>query len=50
MPILMRTEQGVNIRQAFESQKELVTDVNLCFDPSGMKMMTMDNSFFTQNT
>jgi proliferating cell nuclear antigen len=44
MPVLMRTEQGVNIRQAFESQKELVTDVNLCFNKSGMKMMTMDNS------
>jgi proliferating cell nuclear antigen len=40
----MRTVQGGVIRSLFDALKDTIHDVNLRFDPTGMRIVTMDNA------
>ena len=42
--LYLKSIQGNAIRTLFEVLKEIVHDVNLCIDPSGVKLLTMDGA------
>jgi len=42
--LLIKTVQSQSIKILVESLKEVLTDINICFDSNGMKIMTMDNA------
>lgn len=42
--VFMRTVQGGVIRALFDALKDIIHDVNLRFDPTGVRIVTMDNA------
>jgi proliferating cell nuclear antigen len=42
--LYIRTVQSQSIKILIESLKEVLTDINLYFDPNGLKIMTMDTN------
>jgi proliferating cell nuclear antigen len=42
--IFIKTVQSHSIKILIESLKEVLTDINMCFDSNGLKVMTMDNA------
>ena len=41
MPVLLKTDQGRNLYQACESLRDLVTDVEIYFDMTGMRILLL---------